>query len=596
MCTECILFTDDEVILGLIERYDKALEFDAHVGAAGAEEGASLAGTVNLSSRGGSIDADPEIAYFRSLERPRTAGDGDEEPSPPGPTPINFQAQANFGADGRPLTGRRYQAAEVANAPPRPGASSIKPADKKLAKPKKGPLRTKDLSKKRNQANAAKRAGAGDPGLAVNGVAVFRPATAPLRKNRGDSPPLLCHDLTLWLGPPWSTRDPAAPSEKADGAIEVGLAGIMVLDSEGSAVEVLPDHLSIILRSSPRSTSFQVLQDVNTRALVDGMNNTTLSHHQWLLRLGAHIKPFQVGIRISVAKAYHREKSERRGLPKVAISGLRIWNFNESAEESFKGVRELRIDADGRVIPPFDEAAVGPTGGYHVRKAPGTDGFDFSQFLLLTEGAVAGTTTTDIWQSSDEAKAAEGSPKAESPKAEHHPRGEPLGSLSRGLTGRSSPTPPIDTPFGSGAVYYELMSSRAKPQPEKGATAGPIKPLRLAPEQLQEIKGVDLHPLTCMVQQQYETPLYPRGSTFKFVLKGTWGDSHYIGLNGLELYDETGSKVRSRWALLQRGLVNICCSRLFIRLFSTTPMCKPSHGISMYFGHQMTCRRLIFAL
>ncbi|XP_072798923.1 katanin-interacting protein isoform X1 [Vicugna pacos] len=42
----------------------------------------------------------------------------------------------------------------------------------------------------------------------------------------------------------------------------------------------------------------------------------------------------------------------------------------------------------------------------------------------------------------------------------------------------------------------------------------------------------------------YEAPLMPCGFIFQFQLLTSWGDPYYIGLTGLELYDERGEKIR----------------------------------------------------
>ena len=45
------------------------------------------------------------------------------------------------------------------------------------------------------------------------------------------------------------------------------------------------------------------------------------------------------------------------------------------------------------------------------------------------------------------------------------------------------------------------------------------------------------------VRQQYETPTLPTGCIFKFILLSTHGDPHYVGLNGLELYDKNNVRI-----------------------------------------------------
>ncbi|XP_030067660.1 katanin-interacting protein isoform X2 [Microcaecilia unicolor] len=64
----------------------------------------------------------------------------------------------------------------------------------------------------------------------------------------------------------------------------------------------------------------------------------------------------------------------------------------------------------------------------------------------------------------------------------------------------------------------------------------------LQPQQTKQYSRTDL---TCIghPSMDYEAPLMPCGFIFQFQLLTSWGDPYYIGLNGLEFYNEHGEKI-----------------------------------------------------
>uniref|UniRef100_A0A8D8XUC5 Uncharacterized protein KIAA0556 n=1 Tax=Cacopsylla melanoneura TaxID=428564 RepID=A0A8D8XUC5_9HEMI len=46
-----------------------------------------------------------------------------------------------------------------------------------------------------------------------------------------------------------------------------------------------------------------------------------------------------------------------------------------------------------------------------------------------------------------------------------------------------------------------------------------------------------------ITEEEYEQPVMPKGFVYQFSLLNTWGDQYYLGLNGLELYDEFGDRI-----------------------------------------------------
>ncbi|XP_071797253.1 katanin-interacting protein-like isoform X3 [Asterias amurensis] len=139
----------------------------------------------------------------------------------------------------------------------------------------------------------------------------------------------------------------------------LGLTGLDVLNPEGDAI---PLNISMI-DAKPRDLNHLPGYGTDDRTLdklINGANVTTSDEHMWLI-------PFAEGEDHLVMIDFGRE---------VQTSGLRIWNYNKSPEDTYRGAKIVHVFMDNRQISPSE--------GYLIRKGPGFCYFDSAQEISFS--------------------------------------------------------------------------------------------------------------------------------------------------------------------------------------------------------------------
>ncbi|KAL5018794.1 hypothetical protein ScPMuIL_004516 [Solemya velum] len=210
----------------------------------------------------------------------------------------------------------------------------------------------------------------------------------------------------------------------------LGLTGLEVVGKDGESLPVTLDMVT----ATPRDVRSLPGHQEDSRTLNKLFNNTNVTssdEHMWLI-------PFTEGKKHTLTINFKEV---------ALLAGLRIWNYNKSPEDTYRGARLVHVSVDGKQISPEE--------GYLIRKGPGNCHFDFAQEI--------------------------------------------------GFMSQKSPTPTRTT---SDKISVSGRSS-----------------------------------MTEEASQDYEAMLMPCGFIYQLQLFSTYGDPYYVGLNGLEIFDEAFNQI-----------------------------------------------------
>jgi len=517
---ECILFTMNNTILGLIERYDTQLQ-----------KAKKKTSAIEASEEETTDTHRPSTAVKERLQKQREIENVDWFLSPEGGSNLerareeerrNYVLPSQFGRQN--VDKRNHSSMQ-----------SVHPAPSAAPQARGGVIgKSKQLNQRPGPGNAAKpayvRAGSQieqDPGLYLKGLSLqsdkvshpfldpdqrvthvnkkVRPRTTPskIHKDR----PVTGQVFELHLGGNWGDR-----TEIGLTAIELHAPAIGGRAGQDTETQVIPVNSSMLHLESWGEYGGSDHAKQRLSQLVDGQNLTTSPSHMW----STTIDPDN-------GWALQAVLTVDLGQPRT-VQYIKIWNYNAGVEESYKGVKIMRVFLDG--------AQVSPPEGFTVRKAPGNASFDFGQFLCLSE----------------QKERKKSKPSHNSQRTDGFSTGDFSEQLCNGCfqvgneEERRAPNKTKSSHSASHEGWSKSKDESSKALTEFAYTDSSSEEGGFFANSLEEGPspngtGFSLASSVCEIPQQYETPIHPCGSIFKLVLISSHGDTHYIGLNGLEIAD-----------------------------------------------------------
>ncbi|XP_046378417.2 katanin-interacting protein-like isoform X2 [Haliotis rufescens] len=139
----------------------------------------------------------------------------------------------------------------------------------------------------------------------------------------------------------------------------LGLSGLEIADKDG---EPIPLKMSMV-SANPRDLHGLPGHEHDDRTLdklINGSNITLSDEHMWLI-------PFTPGNSHTITINFDQQ---------VLVSAIRIWNYNKTPEDTYRGAKVMHVRINGKQVSP-DE-------GYLLRKGPGNCHFDFAQEVSLS--------------------------------------------------------------------------------------------------------------------------------------------------------------------------------------------------------------------